>query len=74
MLMAQAMLCGSVDEYKPPASLETQRSQRKYYFSFEVDPSTICRSYRAGKTAKEKLSASIDKQTTYEGILLTVAS
>ena len=29
MLMVQAVLCGLVSEYKPPASLETQRPQRK---------------------------------------------
>jgi len=74
MLMVQAMPYGQVSEYKPPAALETQRSQRKYYFAFAVDPSSIQQSYEAGRTAKEKLSASTDKQTTYEGILLTVAS
>jgi len=37
--------------------LETQRSQRKYYFSFAVE-----------RTAKEKLSALIDKQATHEQV------
>jgi hypothetical protein len=36
--------------------------QRKNYFSFAVDPGTIHQSYEARRTAKEKLSASIDKK------------
>ena len=74
--MVQAELCGYVGYINvfisPPASLKTQRSQRKNI----IFPLPLIRQKerRTGRTAKEKNSSLSDNLTTDEGALFTAAS